>query len=132
MYSFKCKRCGECCWGEGGITISRDEVIEISRYLRLREEEFLKTYCIKKGEKSEIRISEDGFCIFYDKSKGCLIHPVKPKICRLWPFIPALIEDRDEWEMVKGACPGINKDATHEDFRRDAEEFLRSLNGSSP
>ena len=46
----------------------------------------------------------------------CRVHPVKPFICRQWPFLPALLVDPDELENAKTACPGFNPACTHQDF----------------
>ncbi len=58
----------------------------------------------------------DGVCALWGKEIGCLVHPVKPFICRQWPFLPALLADPEELEAAKGACPGIDPDCRHEDF----------------
>jgi Fe-S-cluster containining protein len=50
---------------------------------------------------------ENGVCVFLMEGNLCRVHPVKPFICRQWPFLPALLVDPDELEHAKGACPGI-------------------------
>jgi hypothetical protein len=44
------------------------------------------------------------------------VHPVKPAICRRWPFLPALLSHPDELEHAKTACPGINPECSHQEF----------------
>ena len=116
MKAFECKMCGECCYGEGGIYLEEREIKRIAGFLIISPAAFLSEYCQSKNGRIYIRVGSDGFCIFYDQEKRCLIHPVKPGPCSLWPFFPALIKDEDNWEMAKDACPGINPDCSFEDF----------------
>jgi len=122
MKAFECKKCGTCCYGKGGITLESREVKEISVFLQISRESFLRRYCEKRNGKLSIRAGTDGYCLFFRKEKQCLIHPVKPRPCSLWPFYPALLKDRANWEMAKEACPGINTEGSFEDFVRESEE----------
>ena len=120
--AFDCKMCGDCCYGKGGIIVKPDEVEKISRSLGLTPESFRSDYCLEMNGELSIATGKDGFCIFYDKEKKCLINRVKPEICSLWPFFPANIKDKDSWELAKDACPGINPDCTFEEFIKQSEE----------
>ena len=121
MKAFECKMCGECCYGEGGINIDDSELKRISDFLGLTEESMLDQYCYKKNGKISIKTGPDGFCIFFKKETSCQIHPVKPAICSLWPFYPALLKDKYNWELAQDACPGINPDCSHEEFIEQAK-----------
>jgi len=122
MKAFECKRCGDCCYGEGGILVDKDDVEEIAAFLGISQAFFLLWYCEIRNGKTHVRTRRDGYCVFFDRSSLCLIHPVKPAPCREWPFCPALLKDRENWEMAKDACPGINPDASFDDFLREAQE----------
>ena len=61
-------------------------------------------------------MADTGSCVFLLAGNLCRVHPVKPFICRQWPFLPALLVNPDELEHAKGACPGINPACTHPDF----------------
>lgn len=98
------------------------EVESIARFLGISSSAFLGRFCEKKNSRFYVRTGPDGYCAFYEKEKRCLIHPVKPRPCRLWPFYPALLRDRDNWEMAKEACPGINPKCPFEEFLAQAEE----------
>jgi Fe-S-cluster containining protein len=50
----------------------------------------------------------DGYCIFWDKI--CTIHPVKPRMCRQWPFIESILVDAENWLIMADSCPGIRAD----------------------
>ena len=122
MRAFECKMCGECCYGEGGIYLTKDEIESIAIFLNITPISFLSDYCEVKNGRTYIKTGENGFCIFFDPEKGCFIHPVKPGPCSIWPFYPALIQDEDNWEMAKDACPGINPECPFEDFVKQSEE----------
>ena len=122
MKAFQCQICGECCHGEGGIFVNKDEIKKITNFLEMTEESFLAEFCLKKGGRFSIKAGPNKFCIFYDHEKRCLIHPVKPLPCSLWPFYPAILKDVDNWEMAKDACPGINPECSFEEFVRQSKD----------
>jgi Fe-S-cluster containining protein len=122
MKAFECKRCGTCCYGEGGILLSEKDTEKIAAFLGMSREFFAKWYCGTKNGKTYVGSRQNGYCVFFDKSKHCLIHEVKPAPCRTWPFYPALLKDRENWEMAKDTCPGINPGASFEDFVLEAGE----------
>ena len=128
MKAFECKQCGACCYGEGGIQVSGAEVKVAAAFLGMPPASFIRKFCEKRSGKLSIKTGSDGYCIFYDHEKKCLIHPAKPRSCVLWPFYLALLKDRDNWDLVKEACPGINPDCPFEEFVRQGEEKLEEWN----
>jgi len=118
---FECKQCGTCCFGEGGIRVQDHEIEKIAAFLGLSPHAFITSSCAEKHGKIYIACKSDGFCFFYDPEVQCRIHPVKPKPCSSWPFYPALLKDKDNWEMAKDACPGINPNCSFEEFVRQSE-----------
>lgn len=122
MLAFECKKCGTCCYGKGGILVQKDEIEKIADFLGIDSTAFVSRFCDEKHGRFSIKSGKDQYCIFFDKEKQCLIHPVKPSPCSLWPFYPALLKDPDNWESAKDACPGINPDCSFEDFLRQAKE----------
>jgi Fe-S-cluster containining protein len=116
--------CGECCFGEGGIFLTDGEIERIARFLELSLEQFVAVCCETRHGRLYISTEKDGFCLFYKKGKGCAIHPVKPHRCELWPFYEVLLRDEEAWRIAMDACPGLNPQASHEDFTRQYwEEF---------
>ncbi len=105
---FQCKKCGECCKGYGGTYVTTDNIKEIAAYIQIAPAEFEKKYCRISGNRPLLRQSENGFCIFWNDL--CTIHPVKPKMCRDWPFIKSVLADIKNWEIMAGSCPGIRTD----------------------
>jgi uncharacterized protein len=120
MKAFECKNCGVCCYGMGGILVNDQERRNIAAYLGVSVERFEETCCEIRNLKTYVRSGEDGYCVFFHKERRCLIHPVKPGPCRLWPFYPALLKDRGSWKAAMDACPGINPDASYEDFVKES------------
>jgi Fe-S-cluster containining protein len=82
--------------------------------LDMSPEEFSTRY-VEVSSQGPRLATANGFCIFLQDHR-CRVHPVKPFICRQWPFLPALLVDAEELEQAKGACPGIDPACSHEDF----------------
>ncbi|WP_457571018.1 YkgJ family cysteine cluster protein [Desulfovulcanus sp.] len=126
--AFDCKMCGQCCQGEGGIVVTDEEQKAIAKFLHLSLPVFRKKYIYSKSDKDFIQTDEDSFCIFFQKETGCLIHPVKPKVCRAWPFFRGNLVDKTSWEMAKEYCPGINPEVSFEEFIRQGLDYLQKHN----
>ena len=110
---FQCLECGACCKGFGGTYISGNDIEKISKYIDISPEIFLKRYCVESGSKYVLIQGKDDNCIFYNKDKQCTIHPVKPYMCRAWPFIKTIISNPENWNAMAGSCPGMTKDIKH-------------------
>jgi Fe-S-cluster containining protein len=106
---FQCRQCGECCRGFGGTLVTDADVTAIAEYLGISRESFVETYCARSGSGRVLVQGEDGFCTFAKKAL-CQIHPVKPRMCRAWPFIEGVLRDPGNWRIMAGACPGIRAD----------------------
>jgi len=122
MKAFECKKCGTCCYGQGGITLESQEVEQIAAFLEISREAFLRRYCEKRNGRVSIGTGPDGYCLFFDQEKQCLIHPVKPGPCSSWPFYPAILKDQTNWELAKEACPGISREVPFEAFVKESQE----------
>ncbi|NVL91044.1 MAG: YkgJ family cysteine cluster protein [Desulfobacterales bacterium] len=111
---FECKKCGECCKGYGGAFVSDREIERISRHLGIDPERFLADYCDWSGKRPIIKTAESGCCIFWNKV--CTIHEVKPRMCKIWPFIESILVDRSNWAIIKSMCPGIHDNGNMDDL----------------
>jgi Fe-S-cluster containining protein len=107
---FTCTRCGDCCKGFGGTYLSSTDIASIADYLGVTAEQFVVGYTTMSGSRRLIRQGEDGYCIFWDQV--CTIHPVKPKMCRQWPYIRSILVDVGNWRAMAASCPGMNADAS--------------------
>lgn len=102
---FKCRKCGDCCRGYGGTYVTGNDITAISDYIGISSDRFIKEFCAFSGSRPLLSQKADGYCVFWDKV--CTIHPVKPRMCKSWPFIPAVLADPSNWNIMAGSCPGI-------------------------
>lgn len=109
---FDCKKCGECCKGYGGTFVTEADIKAISDYIRTDPRHFIRNYCQMSGSTPVLAQAENGYCVFWDKL--CTIHPVKPRMCRAWPFIGSVLTDLRNWQIMAGSCPGIRTDIPDE------------------
>jgi Fe-S-cluster containining protein len=121
---FSCSMCGDCCRGYGGTYVTEEEAASIARYIGTNMDRFLETYCRWSGKRPLLAQKEDGYCIFWKEK--CTIHPVKPSMCRSWPFIRAVLIDPGNWYAMAGSCPGMRTDVTEEQITAAVTEALRS------
>ena len=124
---FQCRQCGDCCAGRGGILVKPDEVGAMAALLALPVAEFCRLYVEASALGPRLTVAE-GVCVFLMEGKYCRVHPVKPFICRQWPFLAALLVDPDELESAKTACPGLDPDCSHGDFVEAALDHARDKN----
>jgi Fe-S-cluster containining protein len=117
---FNCQQCGVCCSGRGGIHVKPQEVAAMAALLSMSEADFCRNYVEASVTGPRLTVADNGVCVFLMEGNLCRVHPVKPFICRQWPFFPALLVNPDELEYAKGACPGINPQCTHEEFVEEA------------
>lgn len=120
--------CGECCKGYGGAFVNEQEIKAISQYLHIEPESFLKDYCQWSGGRPLIRVSESGYCVFW--KEVCTIHEVKPRMCKLWPFIQSILVDPTNWHAMGSMCPGIRTDVTLEDLINCVKQVLAEYESS--
>ena len=113
---FSCHMCGDCCRGYGGTYVSSSDIQAIAEYLQEDPEQFKAKYCQLSGSRYVLAQSDNGFCVFWDGL--CRIHPVKPRMCRNWPYIAAVLEDVANWRIMGGSCPGIRTDLSDDIIRR--------------
>jgi len=112
---FECLGCSRCCSGpgEGYIWVAKPEIKLIADFLRISERQ-LRQKCLKRV-RFRITIIErpdTKDCIFLQQVNGqkrCVIYPVRPSQCRIWPFWPENLVSSDKWDKAAGRCPGINR-----------------------
>jgi Fe-S-cluster containining protein len=77
--------------------LALDEGLFKSRYLEPSKE---------KGLDVKSRAEAFNPCVFLEASL-CLIEPVKPKVCRSWPFIESVLRSESAFCEAESACPGL-------------------------
>ena len=121
---FTCQKCGECCRGYGGTFVTDRDIVNISKYLNIDSHRFVADFCELSGGKPILAQRQSGYCLFWDKL--CTIHPVKPKMCRIWPFIESLLVDASNWKVMASSCPGIRIDLPD----RWVSECVKNINST--
>ncbi len=119
---FKCKMCGDCCKGYGGTYVTKKDIDAISEYINADPDSFVSIYCDISCGKPLLKQGMNKYCIFWNKI--CSIHPVKPSMCKNWPFIESIITDVDNWYVMGGLCPGIHTDVAPADILDCVEQEL--------
>jgi len=116
---FECMQCGRCCSGpgEGYIWVTKPEIQIIADFLKISVEQLRQEYLKRVGLRTTI-IEHPGTkdCIFLNRGlrglhgeqKRCVIYPVRPSQCRIWPFWPDNLADPKAWNKAAQKCPGIN------------------------
>ena len=119
---FKCQHCGNCCKGYGGTFITETDIDYICRYLGLQRQRFVRRFCQISGGKPVVAQGPDGYCIFWDKR--CTIHPVKPQMCRRWPFIESILVDVKNWQIMAAWCLGMRADFTDNQIKKCVSKVI--------
>lgn len=125
---FSCKQCGDCCEGYGGTYVTKKDIQNISEYIGQNPDSFIEKYCDISGGRPVLTRGKDGKCVFFDKL--CTIHPVKPRMCRAWPFIKNVLADIKNWDIMSSVCPGIRTDIPDEIITEIVKKELLKLDGN--
>src|SRR5438445_2470108 len=105
---FRCTRCGHCCTGEPGfVWVNEAEIAAIAKHRGETVEQVLALH-IRPADRS-LREKPNGDCIFYDKTAGCTIYPVRPRQCRTWPFWESNVATPEAWQRTCEGCPGAGQ-----------------------
>ncbi|WP_457553465.1 YkgJ family cysteine cluster protein [Desulfobacula sp.] len=129
---FECRLCGDCCKGFGGTYVTSQDIINICAYIHSDPEKFIDQYCDPSGSRHVLTLGKDGYCIFFDKITSCTIHPVKPYMCKAWPFITPVLLHSENWNAMANSCPGMQKDVPHEDIKKIVAMKKEILDRDSP
>lgn len=104
---FRCTRCGHCCTGAPGfVWIDADELSTLAAHRGEDRARAEATYTRLVGQRRTLREKTNGDCVFYDRSAGCTIYPVRPAQCRTWPFWESNVTDPEAWQHTCQVCPG--------------------------
>jgi Fe-S-cluster containining protein len=106
---FSCTQCGDCCKGFGGTYLADTDIAAIADYLGMSSSDLLERYCVLSGSRPVLAQGEDGYCVFFDGN--CSIHPVKPKMCKKWPYLENVLADPVNWRIMADMCPGMKGEA---------------------
>lgn len=119
---FECRQCGFCCHGETTVSLDEEDQKRMVDALGLPEEAVCLKYWRTSGTVVQMQ-TVDGHCIFFDQ--GCTVYHGRPWRCRQWPLVPALLDDENNFIIIRDSCPGINREMSYHEFR----EILARLIG---
>jgi uncharacterized protein len=106
---FECQPgCTNCCRAKGFVYITENDLQRAAAYLGMKPADFERRYVFRTRHLLRLRKPRNSQCSFL-RDYGCSIHPAKPTQCRLFPFWPELVEDRNSWAETSSSCPGIHK-----------------------
>lgn len=101
---FECEQCGQCCRIHSiGVRITRKEAEQLAQRAQLGLKEYLKD------------VLEDGDTLIipqpcrYLMDNRCMVHDIKPSVCRKYPFNRYKEVDRDTAWVIIAGCPGGQK-----------------------
>lgn len=124
---FECQRCSNCCRHEPGfVFLSYNDLKRLESGTGLSRSEFVSEYCRGVYIHGAYRLSlvekENYDCIFWTP-EGCKVYEHRPLQCRSYPFWPENLENRQRWDALRIACPGVNRGPLH--LYEEIEEWLR-------
>ena len=119
---FICQQCGYCCQGETTVSLDANDQQRLVEHLGIGKEEVVRKFWRQTGNTIQMK-TVAGHCIFYDN--GCTIHAGKPWRCTQWPLHPSMLSSRENFEIIKESCPGINSEISYEEFCSIFSELLK-------
>lgn len=125
--AFDCTMCGECCNGYGGTYVTEEDIKAIAAYIGSDPLTFTEDFCSISDGRPLLKSGENGKCVFFKEK--CSIHEVKPRMCREWPFIPAVLKEPENWGLMADACPGIRTDIDKDELMKITENELKKTRG---
>lgn len=115
---FSCTRCGYCCHGETTVSLDAEDQVTMLEVLDISRTEAMERYWRETGSVIQMQ-TNDGHCVFY--RNGCSIHAGRPKKCREWPLVKAIITDEINLDTIRSSCPGLSSKATYAEVRETIE-----------
>jgi hypothetical protein len=88
------------------VWVTDDELASIARFIQEPVEEVEKRLTRKYRGRRTLREKANGDCVFYERSRGCTVYPVRPPQCRTWPFWESNLETPEDWANTESICPG--------------------------
>jgi len=131
---FECTRCGNCCTGApGSVRIDEEEAQAMAAHLGLDWADFQER-CTRLLEDGSTALTEraDHDCVFWSKSQGCLVYPVRPRQCRTWPFWRRNLASPAHWAAAAEGCPGIGRGPLHDAAAIGASAAHDGTSGTIP
>ena len=99
---FHCFQCGNCCHSnQGYISLEIDEILSIQENINFD----LSLHIERSATGHYLLRTINGKCLFY--SESCLIHQVKPRQCKKYPFLKSITQNHFLWKETQKKCKGL-------------------------
>src|SRR5579872_2352520 len=96
---FECTQCGQCCTGGPGfVWVNEKEIESIAKFLKISEEEFLRLYTRKIGQRYALLENPKNFDCVFLKNKVCQVYGARPKQCRTFPWWAEHLKSAKDWK----------------------------------
>ncbi|MBT8329936.1 MAG: YkgJ family cysteine cluster protein [Desulfofustis sp.] len=118
---FQCTQCGFCCHGETTVSLDEEDQRRMIAAVEKPADEVAAQFWRITGSIVQMKTVQ-GHCIFYDD--GCTVYHGRPWRCKQWPLVPALLEDENNFLIIRDSCPGINRKLSYEEFREIMARLL--------
>ncbi|NNK14071.1 MAG: YkgJ family cysteine cluster protein [Desulfofustis sp.] len=118
---FQCTQCGFCCHGETTVSLDEEDQRRMIDAVEKPADEVAAQFWRITGSTVQMKTVQ-GHCIFYDD--GCTVYHGRPWRCKQWPLVPALLEDENNFLIIRDSCPGINRKLSYEEFREIMARLL--------
>ena len=118
---FQCTQCGFCCHGETTVSLDEEDQRRMVATLDKSADQVAAKYWRITGSIVQMKTVQ-GHCIFYDD--GCTVYHGRPWRCKQWPLVPALLDDENNFLIIRESCPGINKELSYQEFREIMARLL--------
>jgi len=109
---FRCIKCGICCGDTKEktrhILLLRTEAEQIAKITMQPIFKFAVKIKGKAPYSYEMKKRENGKCVFLENDH-CTVYPLRPLICRFYPFELKVSNNRKPKFLYTEECPGINK-----------------------
>lgn len=106
---FQCQPgCTKCCEQQGFVYLTEEDILNLSRFLKMTPRAFEKRYVYRTRNLRRLRVPRHAQCEFL-KADGCSVHPAKPLQCAAFPLWPELVASKRNWLRTAQYCPGIGK-----------------------
>jgi hypothetical protein len=107
---FACQACGRCCGGAPGyVWVDKTEAVRIAEHLGMTYKALRRTYLRRAWRGLTFKEKRNYDCVMLDGGGRCLIYPVRPLQCRIWPFWTMNLASPQMWEAASERCPGIGR-----------------------
>lgn len=108
---FACTQCGNCCTGKPGfVWVNDEEIADLAEFRGQPVDEVRGLYTRDEdGTRRGLKEKANGDCVFYDRTAGCTVYPVRPRQCQTWPFWECNTASPAAWARAAAECPGCNQ-----------------------